>query len=374
MGAKDMTSSKDPTIGGGLQATTIAPPASVVAPAAPAKQHQVVDPGPQRMIRGPDGKFAGRAPEAAPEAPAIRTMPEDSPEVQKARDGLYDTWPEMAIKTWGPRPEKKAAEQAPKTDQPKAQDAPKDVPAAKETVADLARDKAIKALKLDGYTDEDLAALKPERVLALGQAAKARHADVDARLANAGRESKQQTADGAKDGESAQRQLPDELQAAVKELTDEIGSEKAGKALEKILSRYEQREEARVLERIDQELTESRAALRESLPGLSDGEVWEKVVDEMVDLKRTKRYGDAPMRDVMQAAYSNVVPPPTPQQTLVDRLQTDGLATSPPATPPAPQIRGPQKGDDPMRSIFDALREGASVDEAASAGRVALGR
>jgi hypothetical protein len=334
--------------------------------------------------RGPDGRFAPKA--AEPVAPVIRTEP-ISAEVQAKRDEMYDSWPEMAVEQWGPRPERKtpAAEPKPepkpdapgaaakpdaKTEQPKAQDAPKVEPAGVETVA---RDKAVKALILDGYTDDDLAALKQERVIALGTASIARHAAVDQKLANAGRESKQQTATSNVE-ESAPRQLPDDLQSVVKELSEEIGSEKAGKALEKILLRYEAREETRAMERVDQELRSARAALRESLPGLADEGTFEKVIDEIVDLRSTKRWGSSSLADVMQAAYSIVVPPPTPAQLLVDRLQTDGLATAPPAAPPAPKYDGPKKGDDPIDTVYEALRHGLDPKEAAKLGRVALGR
>ena len=50
-------------------------------------------------------------------------------------------------------------------------------------------DKAVKALKLDGWTDDDIKALPPERLVALGKKAKDRHSEIGKKLQSRSAES-----------------------------------------------------------------------------------------------------------------------------------------------------------------------------------------
>ncbi|MEY3392682.1 MAG: hypothetical protein RLZZ322_1531 [Verrucomicrobiota bacterium] len=49
-------------------------------------------------------------------------------------------------------------------------------------------DKAVKALKLDGWSDEDLASMDPVRVVAMGRKAKERHSEIGKKLQSKDRE------------------------------------------------------------------------------------------------------------------------------------------------------------------------------------------
>ena len=228
-------------------------------------------------------------------------------------------------------PAKAADAQADQQTKPEAQDAPKAVAADKGTATESSRDKAVKALKLDGYTDSMIAKLDETEVLALGAKSTEQHKEFE-RLRIQARKSEKQTAN-EKPVESAPRQLDEESRALVKELESEIGSEKAGKALEKLLLRANERVEQIQLDLLERDMASTRADLGEHLSGLSDDGVFSDVVDEMEDLYRTKRYSGKPLSEVMQAAYRNVVPEPSASELESERLQKQGTSAAPAIAP-----------------------------------------
>lgn len=222
-----------------------------------------------------------------------------------------------------------------KENKPETQDASKDEAAAKETAANPARDKAVKALKLDGFTDSQIAKFDEAELIAAGQRATARHSEFEKLRAQA-REPKRLTAsETVKETAAKAPELDPESQALVKGLEEEIGSEKAGKALERLQLMTKQRIEQLEAAMLEKELQSVRAELRERLPGLAEEDVWSQTLDEVEDLYHTRRWAGKPLAEVMQAAYRNVVPDPTPAEVESDRLQRNGTSAAPAAAPKA---------------------------------------
>lgn len=326
------------------------------------------------------------APAPAPEGRARNADGEFLPKgvSQADVDTLKELWPEKHAETFGSKRKgaqaaaaaaesadhpmvaaAKALQGEGKEDQPKAQDAPKAERTVSETVA---LDKATKALKLDGLTDSMIAKLDASEVLSLGQAATKRHAEFNKRLAETKAETKQKTADGATEKSATPRQLPESMQTAAKKLSEVIGDDEAGKVLAELLDEPMQRLEAIEGQRNIEYVESVRAALADSLPGLSEDGVWSEVLDEAGDLRNTKRWGNAPLKDVLQHAYSLVVPKPTESELASDRLQRHGTAGNPAASTatrtsshvdPATLSR-----DQRIEIIYRALERGATPAEA----------
>ena len=211
-------------------------------------------------------------------------------------------------------------------------------------------DKAVKALKLDGWSDDDLSSLDPERVIAMGRKAKERHSEIGKKLQSKDREvsadqddsdeeegdggdspkrdstgrfasgqdsddssedSDEQSEGGEAEGEDRgsaepQRQPIDaqRIRELVKPLSDAIGLgdevgdelakvlEQAMKPLQDEVSGYRQYHERLIWERGEELGAKAREKLADQFPGLSDDGKFQAVVQRMEDLAKTKRYED----------------------------------------------------------------------------------
>lgn len=211
-------------------------------------------------------------------------------------------------------------------------------------------DKAVKALKLDGWSDEDLASMDPGRVVAMGRKAKERHSEIGKKLQSKDREapaeqdesdeeegeggdspkrdskgrftpgqgsdeSEQDSGEEAQGDEAEdedrgsaepQRQPVDaqRIRDLVKPLSDAIGLgdevgdelakvlEQAIKPLQEELSGYRQYHERLVWERGEELGAKAREKLTGQFPGLSDDDKFQAVVQRMHELANTKQYQD----------------------------------------------------------------------------------
>lgn len=210
-------------------------------------------------------------------------------------------------------------------------------------------DKAVKALKLDGWTEEDLAAMDPDRVVAMGRKAKDRHSEIGKKLQSKDRGATGEEEEGDEDsgegddspkrdskgrfsqageqddsdsegeedsdpeGEDEDRgsaepaRQPVDLErikSLVKPLSDAIGLgddvgdelakvlEQAIKPLQDELAGYRQYHERLVWERGEELGQKAREKLSSQFPGLNDEEKFQAVVQRMSTLAGTKQYQD----------------------------------------------------------------------------------
>lgn len=348
-------------MGGPAAPVAVAP---VVEAEKPAGKGQMAVYGAPKPPRGADGKFA---PKASASAPALE------PTEQAARDKMYVEWPEMAESTWGPRPKQDGA---PTQEQPVTQDAP---PAEAARAAPLS-DSDNQVLKLAGFNDAAIAKLAPEDITSIVAAQRTRNADVAAKLAQAA-ELRKQAAPEAQAEETAEtRPLPDDLKALAQELGDEIGSERAGEIVAqlfakvdgKLAARQEQEAQAALLS----ELNKARVELGEHLLELRDEAKFRQVLDEVDDLRQTKRWSSQPLAEQIKAAHRNLFPGASQAQLQSDRLQRQGLGSPPPAVTSAPPPRAYTRYKDPFDTVSYAvasmLGDGATPAEAAEEARRAL--
>lgn len=222
------------------------------------------------------------------------------------------------------------------------QDTPSDVPKG--------YDKAVKALKLDGWTDDDIKALPPERLVALGKKAKDRHSEIGKKLQSRASEPEQESEDPEeKDGEeesddsetraddsededeteaddsedkatededeesddeeeqgsaepARQPLSKDRIRSLVKPLSDAIGlGDEVGDELAKVLeqaivplqkevAQYRQYHEQMIMQRGEELGMAAREKLAGQFPGLKDEGKFEQVVRKMDQLARTGKY------------------------------------------------------------------------------------
>ena len=203
-------------------------------------------------------------------------------------------------------------------------------------------DKAVKALKLDGWTDEDVSALDSERVIALGKKAKERHSEIGKKLQSRSAEpesdeeseegsdeesddsespslNRVQSEDGADDQEdqgddeaeeeelgsaepTSQPFTREKLRSMVSPLSDAIGlGDEVGDELAKVLEqavaplqgellRYRQYHEQIIRERGEELGAKAREKLADQFPGLKDEEKFERVVQKMGTLAKANNY------------------------------------------------------------------------------------
>lgn len=181
---------------------------------------------------------------------------------------------------------------------------------AKAPVANLDKVKAMKALELDGFTEEDLDGMSDERILALGQKAQKRQADIGKKLSE-----RPKTEAPVTDGEVAPKaDTKVSAQATYKELSKSVGEllgDDVGEALsgvlEKALSPMVERlnrAEGLLQQRLEAEMETQVASLRTKLaadfPPLKDDAAMKRVVERMGELADPAKYSD--LESVMRAA------------------------------------------------------------------------
>lgn len=204
-------------------------------------------------------------------------------------------------------------------------------------------DKAVKALKLDGWEDGDIEELKPERVIALGKKAQERHSAVGKKLQEAA-VSKATDQSGAEDldkdldedeedTETADLETNDEepgsaeptgqptslmskidYKALAKPVSDAIGLgddvqealakafESALKPLQEQAALVEQQRNAMIQERGEELGQAAREKLSEKFPGLQDEEKFGKVVERMHALAKTNQNYESMEQLMLDAA------------------------------------------------------------------------
>lgn len=225
--------------------------------------------------------------------------------------------------------------------QSQQQDTPSDVPKG--------YDKAVKALKLDGWTDDDIKALPAERLVALGKKAKERHSEIGKKLqsrASEPEESEEAESEGEEeegdDLESSRKETEeaeetesdssedkatededeeseeeeeqgsaeparqplskDRIRSLVKPLSDAIGlGDEVGDELAKVLeqaivplqqevAQYRQYHEQMIMQRGEELGMAAREKLAGQFPGLKDEEKFNRVVAKMDQLARSGKY------------------------------------------------------------------------------------
>ena len=224
--------------------------------------------------------------------------------------------------------------------QSQQQDTPSDVPKG--------YDKAVKALKLDGWTDDDIKALPAERLVALGKKSKERHSEIGKKLQSRAsepeesdeseEEEKEEESDdseparaeadeeeGGGEDESEDKATEDDeddseeeeqgsaeparqplskerIRAMVKPLSDAIGlGDEVGDELAKVLeqaiaplqnevAQYRQYHEQVIMQRGEELGMAAREKLAGQFPGLKDEEKFNRVVAKMDQLARSGKY------------------------------------------------------------------------------------
>jgi hypothetical protein len=210
-------------------------------------------------------------------------------------------------------------------------------------------DKAVKALKLDGWTDDDIKGLSPERLVALGKKAKERHSEIGKKLQSRASEPEEddesedegdgeesddsepaskesdkedepeadESEDKATDDEDSDSEDEEEqgsaeparqpltkerIRSLVKPLSDAIGlGDEVGDELAKVLeqaitplqnevAQYRQYHEQIIAQRGEELGMAAREKLAGQFPGLKDEEKFNRVVEKMSDLAKVGQY------------------------------------------------------------------------------------
>jgi hypothetical protein len=274
-------------------------------------------------------------------------------------------------------------------------------------------DKAVKALKLDGWTDDDIKALPPERLVALGKKAKERHSEIGKKLQSRSAESEPeveedeqeeeeddnsepemqspddeeddaQDQDDKDDDEEAEEELGsaeptgqpltrEKLRSMVKPLSDAIGlGDEVGDELAKVLeqavaplqneiSRYRQYQEQVIRERGEELGIKAREKLADQFPGLKDEEKFERVVMKMTDLAKSGRYDsmetlmfDAAKLELFDDAKN------TATRSAISSKRSQGQPVTSTRSIPAKALGVEDRED----KALDALLNGKGVDAA----------
>ena len=189
--------------------------------------------------------------------------------------------------------------------EPEAQEKP-DEPSTEDTRPKV-EEKYVKALKRDGWSDEDIAALKPERVKELGERRIKNHTDIDGSYQRL-KELENKIAQMGKPTDDGQKMLS--LEDALKSYEDQYGPELAA-GLKPIVEALRRQENER-LAKLEESMSEYKAnaqereieSLRKSQtsdwPDLDSDEKYDAVRKAMVDLDRAGIYKTIP--DLFNAA------------------------------------------------------------------------
>jgi len=262
-------------------------------------------------------------------------------------------------------------------------------------------DKAVKALKLDGWDDDDLAALSPERVIALGKKATERHSAFGKKLQEAAgkkaevpdgdesEESENETATPVAESDDAEEpgsaepsgqprskdgRFAIDYKAIAKPVSDAIGlgsevEEALAAALESALAPLQQKLEsydqyqAAIVEQRGEEIGQSiREKLSDRFPGLQDEEKFERVVGRMGLLAKADPNYQSMEQLMLDASKLELFDDNTEinarKTTQVKRAQ--GQITTTSRKTPTPSMSVEDKED----AVLDALMSGKSRDAA----------
>jgi hypothetical protein len=262
-------------------------------------------------------------------------------------------------------------------------------------------DKAIKALKLDGWDDEDVQALSPERVIALGKKATERHSAFGRKLQEAAgkkAEDLDEAKSGEEDDETAEAADEDDqseepgsaeptgqprnkdgrfsinYKALAKPVSDAIGlgsevEEALASALESALAPIQEKlneydkYQTAIVEQRGEEIGQSiREKLSDRFPGLKDEEKFERVVGRMGLLAKSDPNYQSMEQLMLDAAklelFDDNQEVSARKTTQVKRAQGQPTTTSRRTPTPAMSL------EDKEDAVLDALMSGKGRDAA----------
>ena len=265
-------------------------------------------------------------------------------------------------------------------------------------------DKAVKALKLDGWDDDDLAVLSQERVIALGKKATERHSAFGKKLQEAANkkaedldeaeeeESEDETAEAVEKNDddeepgsaepSGQPRGKDgrfaiDYKSIAKPVSDAIGlgpevEEALASALEAALAPLQQKLEsydqyqAAIVEQRGEEIGQSiREKLSDRFPGLQDEDKFERVVGRMGLLAKADPNYQSMEQLMLDASklelFDDIQEATSRKNTQVKRAQGQITTTSRKTPTPAMSV------DDKEDAVLDALMSGKGRDAARQA-------
>ena len=201
-----------------------------------------------------------------------------------------------------PEPRAKPAPQAEApepTEEPEAAQEGLPAPAKEKAPEDPAFERAVAALRRDGYSGEDIHSLSKPRVIALGQKAAKRQDDVQAKLTDRSQHIQkvkelEETLAKLRSAEPASPPIEDTLIADLKPLDDEYG-DGFGSKLAKVMAGRERsmRDEIANLKKereefqgaiVELRLETARGRVGERFPSLREAETWEKVVNKVTKI------------------------------------------------------------------------------------------
>lgn len=263
-------------------------------------------------------------------------------------------------------------------------------------------DKAIKALKLDGWTDDDVSSLSPERVIALGKKAKDRHSEIGKKLQSQSSQDAEEPQDAGDDSVARSSEVPvnedadDEpqettpepgsaeptgqpeynLKAIIKPVSDAIGlGDEVGDALAQALEQaltplqselhsYRQAHMEMIAQRGVELGERARQTLQADFPGLKDEAKFEKVVTRMTELAKVKQYEsmDLLMRDAAKIELFDDIKT-THSKNHASSRKSMGQPVTQSRTAPAQSLSAQDRED----LALDALLAGKGRDAAKAA-------
>jgi hypothetical protein len=287
------------------------------------------------------------------------------------------------------------------------EDQPKEQSKQQEVSSELPKgyDKAAKALKLDGWDDEDLKSLSPERIIALGKKAQERHSAIGRKLQDAASKKAEEfdeVEDEDEDSESATAGMVDEgpedeepgsaepsgqprsangkfsidYRSIAKPVSDAIGlgdevEEALASALEKALAPLREKVaeyetyQAQVIEQRGEEIGQAaREKLSDKFPGLQDEAKFEKVVSRMHQLAKSSDQYKSMEELMLDAAKIELFDDneSTIKRTSVQSKRAQGQPTTVSRKMPSTGMTAEDKED----AVLDAIFSGKGRNEARS--------
>ena len=318
-------------------------------------------PAPPAQPRDESGKFAPKDKPVAPDAPSAREV----------FDRLVPERLDRAAAPDEPAPSKDST--------PSAADAEATPEDPKRTAA---REKAAKALELDGWKPEDLKGLSDERLVALGKAAKERHSEVSRKLEAQALERKASaTAEVEPERRPAEpiRQPALDFKALVKPIAESLAmDEPSTSALAETFNKAVQaavtqaREEFAREQEIRSEVDVARKELGERFPKLADDDEFREIVADAEALAaglkargRANTLKDAfeqvcRLRYFGEAQASQPEPKDTSKSDALQRKRDAGQPVSTTRTQ-TPRALTKEQRD---RRYFDAILDGEDPEAA----------
>lgn len=259
------------------------------------------------QARKKDGTFAesAKAHREAVVAENNRLRAEAEKKADQALDKLFKE------AGWEDEPTEAAEAEAPADSEaaPEAKTKTKDEQVERDPATEEALDKALKALRLDAWTTEDLATLSEAAIIRLGTQAGARQADVSKMIREASEKAKAAEAIAQTPQEPASQPVFD-VKAAIKEAAEVLGEDTAP-ALEKLVEKVTGHSESRSsaleaqnkqlgLRLIQLEVSVAKSELSGQWPELAQEARYQGVLEKTAALWKS---GDYPtLRDAMHDA------------------------------------------------------------------------